>query len=187
MGFFELTAADARAIADSNRQTPSIRAVLAAMRRDPGASPDLMAAVRRAAAEATSPLTQEQISAAFAAAPPRRLSYESFPTRLVRLSAADLDIMFPLRQISKSRGFSVVAPSRGADAAQPANPFTDADGDKLVPIGVAANMLGLTKNAIAKRARKMGFLELVGGRAHIRRRLIDKLYEKQAALASAQA
>ena len=259
MGLSELMVTDARAIADSNRRTPSIRAVLDAIRQDPNALLDPMAGVRRAArAAAASPLSLKQISAAFAAMPlPRPLSYETFQTRPVRLSAADLDRMFPLREISKNRGFPVVAPSRcageggarsldttaakqdfaerasqdlddalsatarlagaaadlvvdarpgdgrldelasrlgwvvidtiRAGATPPANPFQDADGDKLVPIAIAAQILGLTKNAVVKRARKMGFDELVGGRIHIRRRLIDKLYEARAALASSQA
>jgi len=71
MGLFELTVTDARAIADSNRRTPSICAVLDAMRQDPNALPDPMVAVRRAVrAEAASPLSLKQISAAFAAMPP---------------------------------------------------------------------------------------------------------------------
>jgi len=258
VGLFELTAANARAIAACSPQSPSIRMVVDAMRRDRAALPYPMAAVRRAArAEAASPLSLRQISAAFAAMPPPlRLSCESLPTK-PRLSAADLDRMFPLRQISKNRGFPVLAPSRCAGesgasrfdanaakedlaeranqdlddvlttvtrlagaagdlvadagpsdgrldelanqigraviatiraaAARPANPFADAEDDKLVPIAIAAQILGLTKNAVVKRARKMGFVELVGGRVHIRRRLIDKLYEARAALASAQA
>jgi hypothetical protein len=258
VGPFELTGAEARAIAARSPQSPSIRTVVDAMRRDRAALPDPMAAVRRAArADAASPLSLKQISAAFTAMPPPlRLSCKSLPTK-PRLSAADLDLMFPLRQISKNRGFPVLAPSRcagesgasrfdanaaredlaeranqdiddtlsaaarlvgaagdfivgappgdkrldelagrlgwaviatiRAGGALPANPCTDAEGDKLVPIGIAAQILGLTKNAVAKRARKMGFVELVGGRVHIRRRLIDKLYEKPAALASAQA
>jgi hypothetical protein len=48
-------------------------------------------------------------------------------------------------------------------------------------------MVGVSKNAAIKRARKKGFDELVGGRVHIRRRLITKLYEARAALASSQA
>jgi hypothetical protein len=258
MELFELTAADARAIADSNRRTPSIRAVLDAMRRDPDALLDPTAAVRRAArAEAATPLSLKQISAAFAAMPPPwRLSYESLPTK-PRLSAADLDLMFPLRQISKNRGFPVLSPSRcagesgasrfdanaaredlaertnqdlddtlsaaarligaagdfivdarpgdgrldelasrlgwaviaiiRANAGRPTAASEDADGDKLVPISIAAQMVGVSKNAAIKRARKKGFDELVGGRVHIRRRLITKLYEARAALASSQA
>jgi hypothetical protein len=258
MGLFELMGAEARAIVAHSPQSPSIRTVVDALRRDPDAFSGPMAAVRRAAkAEAASPPSLKQISAAFAAMPlPLRLSCESLPTK-PRLSAADLDLMFPLRQISKNRGFPVLAPSRcagesgasrfdanaaredlaertnqdlddtlsaaarlagaagdlvvdarpgdgrldelasrlgwaviaiiRANAGRPAAPSEDADGDKLVPIGIAAQMVGVSKNAAIKRARKKGFDELVGGRVHIRHRLITKLYEGRAALASSQA
>lgn len=260
VGPFELTAANARAIAARSPQSPSIRAVVDALRRDPDAFSGPMAAVRRAAiAAATAPVSLKQISAAFAALPsPRRLSHEDLLPGLPRLRAGDANLIeFPLRQLSAPRNSSAIdvarpAGARGAkpfdaaaakqdlaerraeslddalsaaarlasgagdlvvdarpgdgrlddlanrlgwaiigiiraNAGRPLAPAENADGDKLVPIGIAAQILGLTKNAVVKRARKMGFVELVGGRIHIRRRLIGKLYAKRAELASAQA
>jgi hypothetical protein len=82
-----------------------------------------------------------------------------------------------LNQVVNRLGWAVVGIIR-AGAGRPAQSPATADSDKLVPIAVAAQILGVSKNAAEKRARKKGFDELVGGRVHIRRSLIGRLYEK---------
>jgi hypothetical protein len=87
-----------------------------------------------------------------------------------------------LDELASRLGWAVIAIIR-AGGVRPAEPPAAAEGDKLVPIATAAQILGVSKNAALKRARKKGFVELVGKRVHIRRGLIDALYETRAALA----
>jgi len=63
-----ITAAEMKAVVDSGRLLPSVRAAIDALRRDPSAFalPAAMAACRRVAAETrTSPFSREVVTAAF--------------------------------------------------------------------------------------------------------------------------
>jgi len=97
--------------------------------------------------------------------------------------AADVDCDAALRRRQINRlvnrlGWAVIGIIRAGVGSRPESPAA-ADNDTLVPIALAAQMLGVSKNAAVKCARKKGFDELVGGRVHIRRSLIARLYEKR--------
>jgi hypothetical protein len=173
MGLLKLTAAEAREIVDRSQRSPSIRAVVDALRRNPDAIPDPIAAVRRAAIAAAAPVSLKQIAATFATVSlPRRVLCEDLSDRLGRLRAADVvRLSFPLREICESRQeggakfFDVEAMRQArverdravrrlaeaaveveSDAAASAS-----DGDELAEIGREFAALGRRLDAIVSR------------------------------------